>query len=158
MPTLQQVASALWTQFANHSAIKPLLEKDGRTGVVVKAELFHQQKNEFSFKVGGLSDEKADKYRRFAMEKYTRLYQRPEHRTSTESRDEAKQRYSGAVRGRTYLVSTSGLWPDALDELFSAALLVAIGDLKLEQALQILQRVKNPYAGALSTMKVFGLA
>lgn len=158
MPTLQQVADALWKQFANHSVVKPLLEKDGRTGVVVKAELFHQQKNEFPFRVGDLSDEKSDKYRRFAMEKYTRLYSRPEHRTSTESRDEGKERYSGAVRGRTYIVSTSGLRPDALDELFSAALLVAIGDLKPEQAVQLLRRVKNPYAEALTTMKLFGLA
>ena len=157
MATIQQTAQALWPQFAGHSEIKSLLEKDGRTGVVVKAELFHRPKGERPFAVGVLADEKELKYRQFALEKYVRLYHRPEHRTSTESRNETAQLYSGAVRGTTYIVSTSGLWPDALDELFSVALLVAIDDLWLEAAVKILRRAKNPYARAISTMKLHGL-
>ena len=157
MATLEQVTQALWPQFAGHSEIKKLLEQDGRTGVVVRAELIHHPKNEAPFAVGKVADEKFQKYRLFAIEKYVRLLNRPEHRTSSRSRNEARNEFSGAVRGVSYIVSTSGLWPDALDELFSAAVLVAIGDLRLEQAVQILQQAKNPYVRALSTMKLHGL-
>lgn len=72
--------------------------------------ILHQQ-------VGQVSDEKVAKYRTFSLEKAQRLINRPDDRTSFQSRNEAAQQYGGAIRFKDYIISFSGLpelWDEAL--------------------------------------------
>ncbi len=69
--------------------------------------------------VGDPPPEKMDKYARLAKEKARRLFAHPKHKTSWESRNDKKRQYPGAVRGKKYIHSFSGLIPDG-DTLISA--------------------------------------
>ena len=65
--------------------------------------------------IGGVLEEKAEKYCAFAMEKVARLARHPDHRTSYESRDPEENKWGGAVRIGDYIFSMSGL-PELADE------------------------------------------
>ena len=59
--------------------------------------------------VGSVPEEKKAKYFAFAQEKAKRLFGHPEHLTSEESKNDDLQQYGGAIRGRRYIYSFSGL-------------------------------------------------
>ncbi len=58
--------------------------------------------------IGKPEAKKWDKYMRLAQEKAQRLFKHPSDTTSWDSRDDAKERYPGAVRGTRYIYSFSG--------------------------------------------------
>lgn len=78
-------------------------------------------------KFGQLPEEKSIKYFTLAGEKRTRLGQYPEHVTSRESMDGDAEQYPGAIRGRDYIFSFSGLSPMRLDEMVNIKLAIALG-------------------------------
>jgi hypothetical protein len=90
---------------------------DARTGKIVLLVLL----GEFAY-------EKRDKYMAFAAEKCARLYAHPEHWTSAESANDAAEQYAGAIRGRQYLHSFSGL-PSEGDSLLSLLSAENLGDI-----------------------------
>lgn len=151
------LAATLWEQFRSHPDLKPVLDEGGRAGVAMCVKALNGNGQPEIFKVGKPSIHKVARYRQFATEKVFRLATHPEHRLSSESRDERVEHYAGAVRGKTYYVGTSGLWPDSLDELFSTAFLLAIGDLEATAAMPLLIRADNKYRGVLPTLDLWGL-
>ena len=91
-------------------------------------------------RIGRLSTEKAELYRNFAQEKAKRLHAHPEHRTSRESRNEAQERYGGAIRarkdGQVYIFSFSG-FPEIWDEAFMLFLALNFNYIQMEEMLAI---------------------
>ena len=88
------------------------------------------------FRVGTVPTEKEDRYRTFSAEKLLRLSMYPRHKSSFESQDPANNQWPGAVRGKEYLRSFSGL-PWKGDEAISLACAVDGGDLTSIEALDI---------------------
>jgi hypothetical protein len=78
-------------------------------------------------------DEKRERYESLAQEKVQRLGQNPRHVLSLQSRDEAKDRWGGAVRGQEYLHGFSGL-TERLDSLVSIGIALANKDLDDNEA------------------------
>jgi len=140
---LEEAAQATWKHFKAQPVIGRLLKKGYRTGVVVGVIRIQNPQLRMWVAGGEPNPKKKLAYETFAGEKLTRLADHPKHHGSSATRDVGKERYSGAVRGNALLVSTSGLWPDDLDELFSAVFLVEIGDLTREEALALLAKLEN---------------
>jgi hypothetical protein len=95
---------------------------------------------------GSPGEGKAEKYLAFCQEKARRLGSQPEHSLSLESRDEAQDRWGGAVRGGNFIASFSG-FPERLDEVVSAAVLCMLDDLSIGEARRRLRG--NPYLSKL---------
>ncbi len=96
--------------------------------------------------VGHILDEsKRDRYRAFAEEKARRLASHPEHKTSFESRDEAKERYQGAIRTPGgACISFSGR-PSAEDEAICLMFALARGLLIPDEAKEIAKISNNTF-------------
>ena len=63
--------------------------------------------------------EKMEKYFSYSLEKGKRLFGHPEHLTSHESKNEAKNEFAGAAKiNSLYIFSCSGFSPDKADTLF----------------------------------------
>lgn len=71
--------------------------------------------------IGTIPPGKLFKYTFLALEKAWRLLQNPEHLTSRQSADPDAEKWPGAVRVDDYIISISGLTPDA-DEALPANL------------------------------------
>ncbi|MBX4195957.1 hypothetical protein KW796_03360 [Candidatus Parcubacteria bacterium] len=72
----------------------------------------------------------------YSEEKGRRLLSHPEHMTSRESRDEALDQWTGAVRGESLICSISG-FPEKVDEALMLAVLVDMQFLSSDDALKI---------------------
>ena len=70
-------------------------------------------------------------------EKANRLYNHPASNRSYDSRNPEEGMYGGAVRGRQFIHSFSGL-PEALDEVFCCLYAIDVGDMTPEEAVTIL--------------------
>lgn len=91
-----------------------------------------------------LSEKTREKYCAFSQEKALRLAENPLHQSSWQSRNESKMKYGGAVRGRTFIFSFSGL-PEKLDEAAMLTLAVEAGDLDHSSAFAIAQTNGNEF-------------
>lgn len=80
----------------------------------------------------------------FCQEKAQRLAEHPGHMTSYESRDPSSNKWGGAIRGKKYIYSISGL-PEQLDELVSALFAYAVDDLDPPEAKVFLEVNDNEY-------------
>ncbi|MDI6820564.1 MAG: hypothetical protein QMD65_00070 [Patescibacteria group bacterium] len=78
--------------------------------------------------VGEVLAEKAGKYHELSIEKSQRLFEHQEHKSSFESKNEAEQKYGGAIRGRRYIFSFSGFKKEEEDE----AIMLAVAELLKE--------------------------
>ncbi|HVX91490.1 MAG TPA: hypothetical protein VHC20_07840 [Candidatus Paceibacterota bacterium] len=138
----RRTAERIWALLQQHPDIGPLLEKDGRTGVVACTAPVDHPKVKYKTLIGTAIPEKAAKYDFHAGEKVDRLYTHPKHIASSQSSD-GKTKFKGAVRGKKYFWSISGLWPDDYDELFATLLAVAMGDLTKAEGYELLRTTKN---------------
>lgn len=93
---------------------------------------------------GDMPREKCEGRLEFSQEKAKRLASHPDHKTSWESRDPANNKWGGAIRGKKYIISVSGL-PEELDEVVSALFAYAINDLDVEDAKAFLAANDNEY-------------
>jgi hypothetical protein len=93
---------------------------------------------------GQVNEEKLPKYLEFCQEKALRLASHPEHISSWQSRNEAESRYGGAVRGKRYIFSFSGL-PEKLDEVMTISLAMRCEDLDTAGADDISCISQNQY-------------
>lgn len=75
--------------------------------------------------IGDPAESKWDKYAKLAQEKAIRLFKHPKDQTSFDSRDDEKERYPGAVRGKQYIYSFSG-FPAYGDTLTMACVAVEV--------------------------------
>jgi hypothetical protein len=90
---------------------------------------------------------KASKYMNFAVEKARRLAEHPEHVSSWQSRDENNEKYAGAIRGRHFIFSFSGL-----PQLWDEAAMVVVSE-RLDEGVNspaILAASSNPHHPALA--------
>jgi|GEM_PF-2346212 len=78
------------------------------------------------------------------IEKAARLSRHPRHDRSWESRDPERDMWGGAVRGRRFIHSFSGL-PEELDEVFCCIVACALGDMSKESARRMIGEVFDRY-------------
>lgn len=76
--------------------------------------------------IGSVPADKIEKYFVLSQEKAERLSILHDHGASSESRDETKERWGGAVRFGKLILSFSGLSPDNVDEIYMFALGTAL--------------------------------
>jgi len=93
--------------------------------------------------IGNMPEERARACAGFAQEKNRRLGANLHHRTSWESRDEEKEQYPGAVRGKQLLWSFSG-FPSKTDEAAMLVSAIRCGDMTIEEATEIVGITGNP--------------
>ncbi len=96
---------------------------DAKTGQIVLLTL-----------VGWVPEEKKLKYFLLAQEKAKRLFAHPQHLTSEESKNDGLEQYGGAIRGRKFIYSFSGL-PAIGDSLISLKIAMGV-ERRLGQKLQ----------------------
>ena len=95
--------------------------------------------------VGTVSDDAAAaSYRVFAQEKALRLLSRPDDVSSFQSRDESEQRWGGAIRAGSYILSFSGL-PELMDEALMLAVALHLGLIDRVEAERIAALSHNPF-------------
>ncbi|HEX7651657.1 MAG TPA: hypothetical protein VF439_03005 [Candidatus Paceibacterota bacterium] len=150
---MHEAGSNIWRQLQDHAQIGPLLAKDGRAGVILRAAPISNPSMQFTLPIGEPNPDKRAGYDRFAGEKINRLATHPTHRASSESRRPVEERYGGAVKGGSFFWSISGLWPDALDELLAVLTAVEIGDMALVEAQGLLKHTGNEYVALIGSFK-----
>jgi hypothetical protein len=96
-----------------------------------------------------------EKYRAYVLEKPRRLALHPTHVASSQSRNEKRNEYGGAIRTNQHLLSFSGL-PELIDEPMMLAFGVKVGSLTLDEAMLIAEVTGNTprweeFQGALSS-------
>ncbi len=92
--------------------------------------------------VGEIPNKKSRKYRDFSFEKAKRLMGHSEHLSSWQSRSPNEDRWGGAVRTDTHILSFSGL-PELADEALMLALALKLGLLKDRYAATIAMTSDN---------------
>lgn len=118
----------------------------GGVGCVLKTDRPHDLATSTLLQplIGDVHDADLVRYRSFAQEKAFRLMSRPGDVSSFQSRDEAKERWGGAVRAGTYILSFSGL-PELMDEAVMLATAVRLGLIDRTEAVRIAALSGNPY-------------
>lgn len=100
-----------------------------------------------TFGLGSVAYENTENCHTFSLEKAHRLAGHAavhDHRLSRQSANKAEFKYAGAVLGKEYIVSFSGL-PSALDEIYAAALLCLLGDAAPRYLQDLLQAHDNEW-------------
>lgn len=89
-------------------------------------------------KIGYLDFEQSELCFNLVQEKFRRLQSKPKHRSSHESRDEANQKYGGAIKcfNNTKIVSCSGL-TQSEDETISLMTAISVGWTNISTAREI---------------------
>ncbi len=104
----------------------------------------------FLVRMGEIPEEKLNQYYTNALEKALRLsyaHAFDGHMLSRQSRNEARQRWTGAVSGTIWIWSFSG-FPEDCDEIFTVALALGYGDISYIEALRLLRhncKDENPH-------------
>lgn len=88
-------------------------------------------------------------YRMFAQEKAWRLLSRPSDASSYQSRDEAHEKWGGAIRAGDYILSFSGL-PELVDEALMLVLAVRLELIGRAEAERIAALSHNAYFAPLA--------
>ena len=92
-----------------------------------------------SARIGNPPIKKSIDYFNLSIEKATRLFLHKGHSTSRQSRDKKKEQYGGAVRGKSLILSFSGL-PEIWDETLVISAMVFCNELTFRKANKITNR------------------
>ncbi len=126
VPVSKLVNGAFYLLNIAHQRIHPFLgflntlpEYKGRTGAYFSIRSESTGFVLATAAIGVPPVEKMEKYSNYSLEKGKRLFKHRKHLTSYESRNEANNKFAGAVKvGSLYILSCSGFSPDDADTLF----------------------------------------
>lgn len=124
------------------SILEELAETFGNKGGFIRLYLIGEDskwRNEVFSEPFGIFDEPKKNrplFEKFSQEKALRLFKNPEHDSSHQSRNTAKQLYGGAIRAKNFIVSCSGM-SELEDEAFSLILAIRLGWIREHEANKI---------------------
>jgi hypothetical protein len=116
-------------------AVFETLKSEQKEGVVKVLPLF-------VVAIGTFPNEEGEEYAKFAVEKGQRVIE-TQKLTSYETRNEAENKYGGAIRTENYVLSFSGLSPDTADEAVVLAIAYQVDLLSMGAVLKTASTIES---------------